>query len=470
MIRRSLYMRMLISFLCCLVSMAVVVAQGYEDNNFEEEDAIDDGLIIFSVSEYEYVPDVSYEEMERRITSIESSIPLHFNSRVKTFVDYFTIKNRAYTKTMIARKNVYFPIFESVFANYDVPEEIKYLSIIESGFKVNARSRMGAVGLWQFMPATGRLYGLQQDWYVDERMDPYKSTEAACRYLKFLYGMFHDWELALAAYNCGPGNVKKAMKRSGKKTFWEIYNYLPRETRSYLPQFVAITYVMNFAEEHNLYVDPQDFMFDIASDTLHVKQFINFSGLAEQLNICKEDLEILNPQIKNGAVPGNKRTHIIRVPTDVAELLAENRQIILDSAGKQGHQKYEQLASQSAGSIQGRERIVHTVKSGDVLGSIAQNYSVNIADLREWNNLNGNIIRVGQKLNVWVTENQASRLKPQPQVAPLIVEGKKIHIVQPGDTLWNISRQYDNLSIEKIKELNKLDNNNIKPGQKLIIG
>ena len=208
---------------------------------------------------YEYIPDATYDQIEERLKKINSEIPLNFNTRVKSFVDYFTVRDREYTKMVLGRSTYYFPIFEEILAKYNLPDELKYLAIVESGLKSTARSRAAAVGLWQFIYFTGRSYGLHSDWYVDERMDPVKSTEAAARYIKSLYNMFGDWELALAAYNCGPGNVRKAIRRSGyKKKFWDIYRYLPRETRGYLPQFVAITYAFNYQEEHNFILDDSE--------------------------------------------------------------------------------------------------------------------------------------------------------------------------------------------------------------------
>jgi len=204
--------------------------------------------------DFDYIPGfLDYDLVEDRLSCMEKAIPLNYNSRVYAFVNYFAIKDREYTRMVIKRATYYFPMFEKYLKKYGLPDELKYLSIIESGLNPNAVSRVGAVGLWQFMPYTGRSYKLHQDWYLDERRDPIKATEAAFKYMKQLYKMFGDWELVMAAYNSGPGNVRKAIRRSGyKKKFWEIYRYLPRETRSYVPQWVAIYYVMNYAHELNL--------------------------------------------------------------------------------------------------------------------------------------------------------------------------------------------------------------------------
>lgn len=420
-----------------------------------------------------YPQNINYDLVEDRLSCLESTIPLNFNDRVYAFVKYFTEKDREYTRMVINRSTYYFPIFEKILKKYGLPEEIKYLSIIESGLNPRAISRMGAVGLWQFMPYTGRFYGLHQDWYVDERMDPYKATEAAVKYLKQLYGMFGDWELALAAYNTGPGNVRKAIRRSGyKKNFWKIYRYLPRETRSYVPQWVAIMYALNYAKEHNL--NENSFEYEMAFDTIHVSRFTDMKTLAGQLNICLDDLRKLNPAIKHDALPDNINSYPVRIPADKYDFLMANRKEILDSASKTGRGRIQYLARNSVGSTYGRDKIIHRVRSGDVLGIIAEKYKVRISDIRKWNNLRGNLIRIGQRLDIWIRPGTYNSQDQVPVTAKKEIteelDGMKIYNVQPGDTLWDISRKFKGLTIEKIKKLNKLNSNKIKPGQKLIIG
>ena len=377
---------------------------------------------------------------------------------------------------VLGRVDLYFPLFEKYFKEYDIPEEIKYLSIIESGLNPKALSPVGAVGLWQFMPATARMYGLNIDWYVDERMDPEKSTIAACKYMRSLYDYFKDWELVMAAYNTGPGNVRRAIRRSGyKKNFWEIYRYLPRETRSYVPQFMAIMYVVNFAEDHSFYKEEYTEYLP-ETDTLVVKDFLYFKTFADLTNTCVEDLEKLNPKVRRRAFPDTDNEYIFYIPYDIKSYVLENRNFILDSARRTGKEELEYLARNSVGSTWGRDKLVHTVRSGEVLGLIAEKYQVRVADIRSWNNLSSNLIRVNQKLNIYVNEKYYNSIKPQNAVAskptpiPQPSNTSKIHLVQPGDSLWKISRQYEGLTIEKIKELNNLKTNKIKPGQKLIIG
>ena len=452
-------------------SLEVAIAE--EELIFKEDTA---DFVYFALpSQMEYVPGEDSPELYAdRLSCLERNMPLTYNERVHAFINYFTVKDREYTRMMMRRKNLYFPIFEKYLAKYKLPDELKYLSIIESGLNPRAISRVRAVGLWQFMSATGKYYGLNNDWYIDERMDPEKATESACRYLKDLYNMFHDWELALAAYNTGPGNVKRAIRRSGyKRSFWEIYPYLPRETRSYVPQFVAITYTMNYLDEHNFFDEGEEMLPQF--DTLQVSNFLHFETFAKLTGACLEDLQRLNPSIQRNAIPETKKTYTFYIPQATKDVLSLYRVAILDSASKIGRKELEVLAQNSEGSTYGRDRIVYKVKSGDVLGSIAIRYGVRVNDLRKWNNLRGNTIRVGQRLSIW-QRNAPSRSntvlasnKTTRQSSPMPITSKT-YVVQPGDTLWDISKKFEGLTIEKIKTLNNLNNAKIQPGQKLIIG
>lgn len=419
--------------------------------------------------DWEYIPgDDDPAVIADRLRCIEKSIPLHYNEKIHGFINYFTVKDRAYTRMIIQRMNLYFPLFEKYLKEYGLPDELKYLSIIESGLNPKAVSRARAVGLWQFMSATGRYFGLHIDWYIDERMDPEKSTKAACLYLKQLYGMFGDWELALAAYNSGPGNVKKAIRRAGyKKSFWEIYPYVPRETRSYVPQFVAITYTMNYLSEHNFLMEEQE-AFPL-SDTLLVKKYMHLPTLAKLTGSCMEDILKLNPSIQHQALPDLHKPYKLYVPVSTKTTLETNRWAILDSASSIGKKELEILARNSPGSTYGKDKIVYKVKSGDVLGSIAIRHNVKVADLKKWNNLSSNTIRVGQRLNIWT--KPSAFVKSQESIAlAQPIPASKTYTVQSGDTLWDISQKFQGLTIQKLKELNNLENAKIQPGQKLVVG
>jgi membrane-bound lytic murein transglycosylase D len=452
-----------------LVVDSLEVAAAEEEMMYKEDTA--DYVYHYLPSELEYIPGDDHPVVVAdRLLCLQKNIPLVYNEKIHAFINYFTVKDREYTKLMMKRQNLYFPIFEKYLAKYGLPDELKYLSIIESGLNPRAVSRVRAVGLWQFMSATGKYYGLNNNWYIDERMDPEKATDAACRYLRDLHRMFNDWELALAAYNTGPGNVRKAVRRSGyKKTFWEIYQHLPRETRSYVPQFVAIIYTMNHLDDHNFLYEGDERL--VRYDTLHVNKFLNFETFANLTGTCVEDLQKLNPSIQRNAIPETGRTHTILVPETAKKLLTSNRLAILDSASKVGRKELELLAKTTEGSTYGRDRVVYKVRSGDVLGSIAIRYNVRVADIKKWNNLRSNTIRTGQRLSIWTRQSKnAKHLAASEAVATAKLSGSKTYVVQPGDTLWDITRKFDGLTIEKIKALNKLNNSKIQPGQKLVIG
>jgi membrane-bound lytic murein transglycosylase D len=422
-------------------------------------------------TDYEYVPaDETPELLADRLSCIQQTIPLTYNDKIHSFVNYFTVKDREYTRMVLRRTDLYFPLIEKYLAKYNLPEELKYLAIVESGLNPRAVSRARAVGLWQFMPATGRYVGLSSNWYIDDRMDPEKSTEAACKYLTQLYSIFHDWQLALAAYNSGPGTVRKAIRRSGyKKSFWEIYAYLPRETRAYVPQFIAVMYALNYSEEHNMIETAKEQV--ILSDTLAVHKFLHFETFAKLTGTCLEDLQKLNPSVQRNAIPETGKTHIMRIPQHAKIMLDQNRVAILDSASRVGRTELETVAKAVTGSTYGREMIRYRISSGDVLGTIAERHHVRVDDIRKWNNLSGNTIRVGQSLNIWVPQTPKTlSQKALPVVTLQSDSGKQMYIVQPGDTLWDISKKFEGISIEKIKALNNLKTNKLQPGQKLILG
>ena len=418
---------------------------------------------------YDYAPDFTYAELERRYNKLDKEIDIAFNERVRAFINYFTVRDRNYTREMIRRREVYLPLFEKYLKKYDLPQELKYLPIIEAGLNPKAISGPRAVGLWQFMSPTAKEQGLKIDWYIDERMDPEKSTEAACKYIKWLFGVFKDWKMTLAAYNSGIGNVKRAMRRSGyKNDFWAVYRYLPRETRSYVPQFAAIMYAMEYADEHNIFVEEQEYPLEY--DVVKVNQFVYLKAFAQESGISLEELKKLNPSIKKGAIPARRQGFELRIPKHTANLYHERSGEILAKA-EAGKSEFEKMALNMPGSTFGKEKVVYRVRRGDVLGTIAQRHKVRLADIRSWNGLRGSMIRVGQRLTLWIgpdfydgTRSSRQVVRNQP------IPDSKTYTVQPGDTLWDISRMYKGLTIQRIKQLNGLKSDRLKPGMALKIG
>lgn len=461
-----------------------------EEENTESEVILDEGEAdsqvlmdtVAVIDEEIIIPEFPKEVIEDRLSCLQTTIPLNFNNTTNGFIHYLTVRKRSYTTTMTRRQHLYFPIFEESLKKHGLPDELKYLSIVESGLNPKAVSVARAVGLWQFMSPTGRQYRLYQDQYIDERMDPYKSTEAACTYLKNLRDMFDgDWELALAAYNCGPGNVRRAIRRAGNKTnFWQIYNHLPRETRSYVPMFVAVNYVMNYLDEHNIVVDSLERY--IPSDTILLSsQHVDLELFSKQLEVPLEDLQKLNPQIKRNAIPAHIKSFTFRIPSEKKDIFAANRVSILDSCATTA--KNFVLVADNDNDSPGRERvkIVHKVRRGEVLGRIADRYNVPVAKIKSWNRLRGNSIKVGQHLAIYVNRQTATRVaeakatknqSKQAEIVENIETSKKgkVYFVQPGDTLWRISQIHGGIPVEKIKKQNNLKSNELKPGQKLIIG
>jgi membrane-bound lytic murein transglycosylase D len=422
---------------------------------------------------YDYVPDFTYQEVATRIAGMDTEMPFELNDRVFSFIQYFTVRNREYMKMVLARKAAYFPMYEETMGEHGMPSEIQFLSIVESGLDPKIKSKMGAMGLWQFMPATGRMYGMQVNADVDDRMDPEKSTDAAAKYLKSLYKMFGNWEVALAAYNCGPGNVRKAIRRSGGKTsFWGIYDFLPQETRSYVPQFQAMLYILNHLDEHNLHLEEPSYPMEF--EKVSFDKTFHLAKLAALSDICLTDLETLNPSIKTRKIPESHRSMSIRIPKSRSLFVKENLAWIGDSLslGAPAPLLATTLPAsvKSSSEITTGSRITYKVKSGDVLGSIASKHGVSLAQLKQANNLRSNVIRVGQVLYIkTIKEASAPSSNSGTLALTTAPSGPKTYTVRSGDTLWIISQKHA-LTIDQIKRLNNLNSSNIKPGQRLIVG
>ena len=324
---------------------------------------------------------------------MEFKVPMEYNDLVKSQIDFFGVRWQAKLKTMVTKSQHFFPLYESILAEYDMPLEIKYLSIIESGLNPHARSRCGAVGPWQFMPATARIFDLKMDYNVDERKSLDKSTRAACTYLKQMYNQYGDWLVALAAYNCGPGNVRKAMRLSGSTDFWGIYRYLPRETQNYVPKFIAITYMMNFYDEYCIVPAPiNDSLY--MSDQVFCKEGYDFEVIAEKLGISNEQLLRFNPELKRANIPYKGEGYTLSVPQSVTQLYYENEKDIEAKSIVRAEEK--RIAEANRPKV-----TYHYVQRGESLIVIARKRGVTVSQLRQWNGIKGSTIYPKQRLKIY---------------------------------------------------------------------
>lgn len=481
-----------------------------------------------------YIPSFPDSVYAKRIEELNrnTTIDLVYNKHVKSFIDVYAVQKRSKTERILGLSDVYFPLFEQMLDKYNMPLELKYLAVVESALNPTAGSWAGAKGLWQFMYATGKQYGLNSNTLVDDRYDPLKATDAACRHLRDLYNQFGDWFLALAAYNSGAGNVNKAIRRSGGiKNYWAIWPYLPRETRGYVPAFIAVNYVMNYAPEHNICpLDPG--IIKNGTDTVTVHDVLHFDQLNEMLGVPMADLKFFNPQYKAEIIPASsKKPYLLTLPNQYVESYIDHEKELYTYKTKSGIDKdklQERIKSMSDRSVhvvkkgetlstiarkyhvsvnqlkqwnnmksdrlsigqklvvyssgapmaqvgndkpveRSTTQITHTVKKGETLGKIAQKYKCTVTDLKRWNNLKSTNIQVGQKLKVYPPENQnvgsgnSSNNKPASSS-----NSTTTYTVKSGDSLWSIAKKF-NVTVDHIKKLNNLKNNDIKVGQKLKI-
>jgi len=432
-----------------------------------------------------------------RLQEMQQVIDMSYNNVVKNFIVLYTEKRRSQVEMMLGLSAYYFPIFEEALDRYNMPLELKYLPVIESALNPRAMSRVGANGLWQFMYGTGRQMGLEITSFVDERRDPAKSTEAAVRYLNQLYNTYDDWFLAIAAYNCGPGNVNRAIRRAGgKRNYWEIYYLLPRETRGYVPAFIAAAYVMNYYREHNL--QPLFPEIPLQTDTVFVHDYLHFNQLEAKLGIEKEQLRTLNPMYRRDVIPAKPdKPYPLTLPNptimsfidlDTLVFAHERETFFPDNTLVNPTTSTSTYFTPS--DVEGKARIIYTVKSGDNVGFISSWFGVRASDLRYWNNINRNLIRVGQKLSIYVDEAQKEKYE---RVNSMTFEQKQAMIgktpgsdnapkpepldprfeyytVKRGDTVWEIAKQYAGISPDEILKLNNLSTNTrLSIGQKLKI-
>ena len=337
-----------------------------------------------------------------RLSRMPVIMEMPYNDIVRKFIDTYTGRLRSQVSFMLSACNFYMPIFEEALDAYNLPLELKYLPIIESALNPSAVSRAGASGLWQFMLSTGKLYGLESNSLVDERRDPIKATWAAARYLKDMYDIYKDWNLVIAAYNCGPGNINKAIRRAnGKTDYWEIYNYLPRETRGYVPAFIAANYVMTYYCKHN--ICPMETNIPQATDTVLVSRNLHFQQIADICHVPLDEIKSLNPQYKRDIVPGDSKPRALRLPTEAISTFLDNQDTIYAHRSDELFKNRRIVASvnrQSKASGNGN-LTYYRIRQGDTLGGIARKFGVSVRQLRRWNNLHNNRIRAGRRLKIY---------------------------------------------------------------------
>ena len=402
----------------------------------------------------------------------ETTVPLTFNAHVKSFIELYANRCRQQSSRMLGLSYVYFPMFEEYLSKYNLPLELKYLAMVESALNPTAGSTAGAKGLWQFMRGTGAEFGLKVTSLVDDRFDPEKETEAACQYLQSLYSRYGDWFLVLAAYNSGPGTVNKAIIRAGGvKNYWAIWPYLPAETRGYVPAYVAVVYVMNYAPEHNIYpMDPGLLLH--GTDTVTVRDRVGFQQINDCIGVPVTDLVSFNPQYTKQVVPGSKESpYSLRMPTKYALRYIQLEDSIYSYVNHS--QRVQEVIEEKVEAVS--ESFVHVVKKGESLGSIARKYHVTVASLKKWNHLKRETIHVGQRLTIYRSGGSKASYSSNTSKSSSNTKSTKAksatvrtHTVKKGETLSSISRKYG-CTVNDLKKWNGLKSNTVKVGQKLKI-
>lgn len=427
-----------------------------------------------SVTELTYEP-VDYPELhtdtlKRRLKELDARTPFNveYNPALESVIKSYLKRRRKHLQKLMTLSAFYFPMFEEELDKHDIPLEIKYLAIVESALKPRAKSRVGATGLWQFMFGTGKEHGLDVSSYVDERSDPIKSTKAAAEYLTRLYKIFGDWDLALAAYNSGPGNVTKAIRRSGGyQNYWNIRHNLPRETAGYLPAFLANMYIFEYAEAHGFKKLKPEFAL-VETDTVRVKHMITLDQVSEVTGTPIEQLQFLNPSYKLDIIPFiEKENYVLRLPRDVVGSFVNNEEKIYAFV-KEEFAKREKPLPQF---FNANDKIRYRVRSGDYLGKIARKYGVRVSQIKQWNGLRSNNLKIGQRLTIYPRKpyvTSSSSTKKAVETKP-ISGNVTTYTVKSGDSLWSISQKFPGVSVQNIKDWNDISGNKLKPGMKLKI-
>lgn len=423
------------------------------------------------------VPDSVYLN---RLRDMNSFISLPYNNIIRNHIIYYTEKMPQKMETVLGLAAYYMPIFEEIFDSYDLPIELTAMAVIESALNTKAVSRARAKGMWQFMYSTAKRYGLTINSYVDERFDPITSAHAAAQYLRDSYLIFNDWPLAIASYNCGAGNVNKAIRRSGGgKSFWEVYRYLPRETRGYVPSFIAALYSMRYYKEHNL--TPTPVVMPPHLDTIAVNKMLHFEQIAHYTGISVEELRTHNPQYIHDIIPGVERQYILRLPYQYTPSFIDNEAAIYKYRDSVYFNPSTLKKLQNNSSIGDGERITHKVRKGETLSHISMKYGVSVNNIRRWNGIKGNNIRVGQKIVIYSnnkgpasssasSKTSSSSKSDKSSVKTTEDGGYLYYTVKSGDNLWDIAKKFDGVSYEQIMKINGFTKKSkIYPGNKIKI-
>ena len=425
--------------------------------------------------------------LKARLQEMDEKSPFHieYNQGLENIIKSFLKNRKRSFERLMAVSEFYFPLFEEAFDKQNVPLEIKYLAVVESALNPKAVSRVGATGLWQFMYQTGKQYGLKIDSYVDERSDPLKATEAAAQYMKNMYAIFGDWDLVLASYNSGPGNVAKAIRRSGgQQNYWNIRKNLPKETQGYLPAFLATMYIYEYHKEHGIKPEKAPIK-QFATDTVMIKRQMSFKQISELIDIPVAQLQILNPSYKLNVVPAyNDQTHFLRLPQDKMAVFTSNESKIYAYVDREANlrerpfQIVRPIVTQD--SVNTFQRLAqakvryYRVKRGDNLSTIAQKYDVAVDDIKKWNNIRGNKVAYGKNLKInGVEADQKSTVvakveidKKGIQKDSLATPTNSIYVVQKGDNLSNIAKKF-NVTVAELQDWNKLTTKSISLGASL---
>ncbi len=416
-------------------------------------------------TEFEEVdyPELTTETLKKRLADLNARTPfnIEYNPSLENVIKGYLKRHKPTLERLMGLSEFYFPGFEETFDKYDMPLELKYLAIVESALRPRAKSRVGATGIWQFMFSTGKLYGLDISSYVDERMDPILSTEAAAKYLSKLYEIFGDWDLALASYNSGPGNVSKAIRRSGGRiNYWNIRHHLPRETAGYVPAFLATMYIFEYAEEHGYKPQKPEINY-FETDTVRVKEMLTLQQVSAYTGVSLEEIQFLNPAYKLDIIPYiSDEEYYLRLPVTALGPFVNNETEIYATAKEELKREEETLPQY----LEVPSSVTYRVRSGDYLGKIAERYSVGVSQIKRWNNLRSNNLRIGQRLILYPTKPVSSA-----STTSASASASKKYVVKKGDSLWTIARKFPGVSAENLKVWNDLGGSNLKPGMTLVI-